>query len=109
MPRTAVTSIPKYRKHRPTGQAVVTIGGVDRYLGTHGTKASKLEYDRLIGEWVTAGRPAGGAKSTDITIAELRQRYKVNAVGYYTYGGTTYNIATACRMLRLCDTAGRCR
>ena len=57
MPRLAGTSIPKYRKHRPSAQAVVTIGGVDHYLGPHGTKASKLEYDRLIA-------PMDGERST---------------------------------------------
>ena len=43
MPRTAGISIPRYRKHRATGQAVVTIGGVDRYLGLHSTEPSKAE------------------------------------------------------------------
>ena len=88
MPRIAGTSIPKYRKHRATGQAVVTIGGTDHYLGPHGTKASQLEYDRLIGEWISAGRPSSVATSSDITIAELCQRYKVYAEGYYIHGGT---------------------
>ena len=44
--------LPKYRKHRASGQAVVTLSGQDFYLGPHDTKASKLEYDRLIGEWL---------------------------------------------------------
>ena len=34
--------VPKYRKHRPTGQAVVTLNGHAHYLGPHGTKASHL-------------------------------------------------------------------
>ena len=33
MPRTSGRSIPAYRKHRPTGQAVVSISGRDHYLG----------------------------------------------------------------------------
>jgi integrase len=101
MSRTAGTSVPKYSKHRASGQAIVTIGGVSHYLGPHGTKASKLEYDRLIGEWITAGRPSSAAKSTDLTIAELCQRYKRHAESYYSHGGTTHNIGTACRTLRL--------
>lgn len=40
-------SVPKYRKHRASGQAVVTLDGRDFYLGPHNTKSSKLEYDRL--------------------------------------------------------------
>src|SRR3954471_9492730 len=57
MPRLVVAT-PKYRKHKPSGQAVVTIAGKDCYLGPHGTKASNVEYDRLVGEWLAAGRPA---------------------------------------------------
>ncbi len=50
------TSVPKYRKHRASGEAVVTINGREHYLGPHGTKASKLEYDRLINQWLVTGR-----------------------------------------------------
>ena len=46
--------VPKYRRHKPTGQAVVTLSGKDHYLGKWNTAASKAEYDRLIGEWVTS-------------------------------------------------------
>ena len=49
-------SLPKYRKHKRSGQAIVTLSGKDFYLGPHGTNASKLEYDRLIGEWLANGR-----------------------------------------------------
>ncbi|MEX0613107.1 MAG: hypothetical protein WD738_09250 [Pirellulales bacterium] len=55
MPR-LTRSIPSYRKHRASGQAVVTLGGRDYYLGPWGTKASKFEYDRLVGEWLQQGR-----------------------------------------------------
>ena len=47
MPR-LTKSVPKYRKHRASGQAVVTLSGVDHYLGPRGTKASRIEYDRLV-------------------------------------------------------------
>jgi hypothetical protein len=40
--------LPKYRKHKASGQAIVTLNGVDFYLGPHGSAASKHEYDRLI-------------------------------------------------------------
>jgi hypothetical protein len=49
-------SLPKYRKHRSSGQAVVTLNGRDHYLGPNDTKASKREYDRLIGEWLANDR-----------------------------------------------------
>ena len=47
-----VDSVPKYRLHRASGQAVVTIQGRDFYLGPWKSKASRVEYDRLIGEWL---------------------------------------------------------
>jgi len=54
MPR-LVHATPKYRLHRASGQAIVTIQGKDRYLGRYGSKSSKAEYDRLIAEWLQPG------------------------------------------------------
>ncbi len=47
---------PKYRKHRASGQAIVTIAGRDHYLGPHRSRASIVEYDRLIAEWLANDR-----------------------------------------------------
>ena len=54
--------VPRYRKHKASGQAVVTLNGTDHYLGPHGTKVSKVEYDRLIRQMAPA-RPYGGSPS----------------------------------------------
>ena len=35
--------IPSYRRHKPSGQAVVTLNGRDFYLGKWNTKASRAE------------------------------------------------------------------
>src|SRR5436305_508691 len=51
MPR-LVHRNPAYRKHRASGQAVVTIDGKFHYLGPHGSRASRIQYDRLIAEWL---------------------------------------------------------
>lgn len=76
MPR-LTDKLPKYRKHRASGQAVVTIAGRDVYLGPHGTKASKVEYDRVIAEWLAAGRPSTPQPSaSDITLAEVMAAYR---------------------------------
>ncbi len=56
MPR-LTNATPKYRKHKASGQAIVTLCGKDHYLGPHGTKASNVEYDRLVAEWLSQGRP----------------------------------------------------
>jgi len=41
--------IPSYRRYKPTGQAVVTLGGRDHYLGLYGILASRAEYDSVPG------------------------------------------------------------
>ena len=40
--------IPAYRRHRARNLAVVTLNGVDHYLGKWNSPESKVEYDRLI-------------------------------------------------------------
>ena len=47
---------PSYRHHRPSGQAVVTLGGRDVYLGKFASPESRAEYDRLVAEWLASGR-----------------------------------------------------
>ena len=87
MPRLS-HAVPKYRKHRASGQAIVTLAGRDHYLGPHGTKSSKIEYDRLIGEWLAAGRPTScPQEAQEITITELCAAYWRFARGYYVKGG----------------------
>jgi hypothetical protein len=58
------TFIPAYRYHRSSGQAVVTMGGRDTYLGDYGTADSKREYNRLIAEWIANGRQDAGRPVT---------------------------------------------
>lgn len=82
MPRLSETSIPAYRLHKQSGQAIVTLSGRDFLLGEHNSKASKTEYQRRIGEWLAAGRHL----STDpaaITIAEVVVVFRKHAQKYY--------------------------
>ena len=67
---------PSYCHHKGSGQAVVRIDGKDRYLGKFGSEESRREYDRLIAEWLAAGRrlPAGTA-GDGLTINELLLSY----------------------------------
>lgn len=85
MPRLS-DSVPKYRKHRASGKAIVTLDGKDFYLGPHGTKASKLEYDRLAGEWQQNGRKLAKAAS-EVSIVELAAAYWKFAQGDYVKNG----------------------
>jgi integrase len=96
MPR--LSGIPRYRKHKASGQAIVTLSGQDFYLGPHGTKVSKLEYDRCVAEWLARGRrpllPDDGSHDA-ITIVELIAAYKRFAEGYYRKNGSVTNEVSA--------------
>ncbi len=99
---------PKYRHHKPSGQAVVTLGGKDSYLGKYGSPESRAEYDRLLAEWLANGRAiapqAARTSGTDLTVAELILAYVRFADGYYVKEGEPTvepgNIRLALRPLR---------
>ena len=83
MPR-LTNSVPKYRKHRASGQAFVELSGHRHYLGPHGTKASKHEYDRLVAEWLAAGRsPTYGVPEAELSIGGFLVAYLTYAKRYY--------------------------
>ena len=91
---TLTRRIPRYSKHRASGQAVVTLSGQDFYLGPHGTKASKFEYDRVVAEWLARGRRPLASSVDDggeITVVELIVAYKRFAEGYYRKNGQITN------------------
>jgi integrase len=86
MPR-LTQSVPKFRKHKSSGQAFVEINGRRHYLGPHGTKASRLEYDRLITEWLSSGRSVSfGTPAHVVSITELVVDYVEHVKAYYGTG-----------------------
>jgi integrase len=91
--------VPKYRHHKPTNQAVVTLNGKDYYLGRWKSAASHAEYERLVGEWLAGGRylPAADA---GVTVAELGRAYWKFAEGYYP-ATSLYRVKVAVRELRV--------
>ena len=78
-------TVPIYRKHKVSGQAVVTIDGRDIYLGKHDTPESRERYDRTIAEWLANGRclPTSADKGESLTINEL-------ILAYWGYVSTRY-------------------
>jgi integrase len=92
-----VHAVPRYSKHRASGQAVVTLSGQDFYCGPHGTKASHLEYDRQVAEWLARGRRPllqGGAEG-EITVVELVVAFMRHAKTYYRkHGKETSEVAS---------------
>ena len=69
MPRLTL-SLPKYRRHK-SGQAVVTLSGTDFYLGPWNSKVSRLEYDRIVGEWIQNGRQLPQGNGCDLAVVEV--------------------------------------
>jgi len=86
MPETKEPRTPSYRRHKASGQAVVTIDGQDLYLGKYGTKASRQAYDRRISEWLANGRTLPSANG-DLSIAELILAYWRHVSAYYRKDG----------------------
>ncbi len=90
MPRSP--GVPKYRRHKQSGQAVVTLrGGAggrrDVLLGKFGTAESKAEYARVIREWETNSRRlpprAEEAAASDLSVNELALAYWKHAEEYH--------------------------
>lgn len=81
------TALPKYRHHKASGQAVVTLGGKDHYLGPWKSHASVQEYDRLLSVWQAHGRQLPPNQGVGVTVAEVLVRYLEHADRYYVKGG----------------------
>jgi integrase len=87
MPRLA-HSLPKYCKHKASGQAVVKVFGRYVYLGPYNTKTSKLEYDRVVAEWLAAGRPSQTiTPHAEISVAEVMVAYLRHVKQRYVKNG----------------------
>jgi integrase len=99
MPKIAGNLTPKYRKHKASGQGIVTINGKDHYLGPYGTAASRKEYDRLISEWIANGRTATLDKPV-ATIIEVLAAYLKFAKPYYGQSGEYDNMLYALKPLK---------
>lgn len=78
-------TLPAYQLHKASGQAVVRLAGVDVYLGTHGTAASRQKYARVTGEWLAGSRrpPTRHAR----TVNDLILAYWTFAKGRYVKRG----------------------
>lgn len=83
MPR-LTKSVPKYRRHKSSNRGMVTIAGREIYLtGPYGSKASKAEYARLIGEWEASRRTATPRNGEPLTINRLLAAYHAFCQEHY--------------------------
>jgi integrase len=85
------TRIPSYRCHKPSGLAVVTLGGTDHYLGRHGSLESKAEYERLIAEHLANRQPRAINPSgfPEISVAEMILAVWKQAENHYCHSDGT--------------------
>jgi integrase len=101
-------SVPSYRLHKQSGQAVVTLpdglgGRRDVLLGNYGTPESRAEYVRVLGEWEARGRrlPAPQTQAADPSVNELILASWRFADGYYVkHGEPTAQLARIKSALR---------
>jgi integrase len=92
MSRSRSLAPPKYRKHRQSGQALVTLTDPsgrrrDYTLGPYGSPESKREYTRLIAEWTAADHsiPATGDGPVDLTVNELILKFWSQVQQFYRH------------------------
>ncbi len=81
MPR-LTQAVPSYRKHS-SGQAIVVLNYKTHYLGKHGSKSSRMLYDRLIAEWLSSDRRLKSDEPESITVAEVISAYWKHCKRHY--------------------------
>ncbi len=86
--------LPSYRHHKSSGQAVVTLGGRDIYLGKHDTVASHDRYRQVVAEWLAHHEQTPASSTTGampdtalLSINELFLAYWRFCQGHYVEQG----------------------
>src|SRR5687768_11723982 len=87
MPKLKENEVPSYRRHKQSGQAIVTLSGKDHLLGEYESKASREKYDRLIGEWLANGRRADYRRVDGVTVSRVIAEFWAHAKRYYAGSG----------------------
>ena len=75
---------PSYRRHKASGQAVVTLAGVDHYLGKYNSAESKAEYRRLLAEWMVCGQVT--SSDPGLSVVEVANAFWQHAKAFYGAG-----------------------
>ena len=97
-----LSSAPRYRRHKSSGQAVVRLEDRDIYLGKHGTAASREAYRRFVAEWFQNGGDLPAPLHT-ASVTEVIVSYVEFATGYCKGGKPTDElrlIKTALKIVR---------
>lgn len=103
---------PKYRRHKSSGQAVVTIRGQDVYLGPHGSAGSHELYAKILAGTVTPDqlrrKPSSPVvvETARVYVVELLAAFWTHAHAYYVDlsgepNGDHHNYRTLVKRLRV--------
>ena len=87
MPNANSLRVPKYGKHKATGQARVQIGGRTLYLGRYGSEESHEAYKRAIAEWGQRGLAPPPPIERPTTVSDVMLAYLRFAKDYYRKHG----------------------
>src|SRR2546423_1574811 len=77
---------PDYCLDKTSSRAYVTIDGKRNYLGKHGTQESRDKYDRVVGQWMAAGRTLVTDKTDAApgrTVSAIIAAFWTHAESYY--------------------------
>jgi hypothetical protein len=96
-------AIPRCRKYKGSGQAVIRLGSRDVYLEKYGSAASREDYKRAIAAWSQRGG-SDSPPPLSITVSQVLVAYLKLALCYYVKVGEPVNDV---RMVR-CATALQC-
>jgi integrase len=103
MPNDTSKRLPKYRKHKRSGNALVVLNDREIYLGKHNSPASLEKYNRLVAEWLQSERQSCDSKQ-EITVAEVMAAYIGFAKGYYRKDGNVTReyglVVDICRVIK---------
>ncbi len=97
---------PAYCLHKRSGRAYVTLSGQQRMLpGPHGSEESRGAYDRLLAEWLAAGRTLADTAATSPTVSTIAAAFWRHAQARYrkpdgTPTSELKNVGEAIRPLR---------
>lgn len=97
---------PKHCHHKASGQSFVRLNGQMVYTGRWGTQESKDNYDRIIDEWIAAGRQWAiaptpqGDDSDELTIVRLCAAFMDYATSFYRRSSEAENYKLAIKPLR---------
>lgn len=80
-------SLPSYRRHRPSGQAVVTLDSRDIYLGPYRSPESRAKYDRVVAEWLASGHARSTSAKDTATVDEVLLAFWRHAQTHYKKNG----------------------